>query len=473
MTWPQVGVAEVKREILIFAGPSLNPNLKKEYLEYQFRGPALQGDIAHAANCSNANIFVIVDGYYKSVPSIWHKEIIYANNKGKIIVGCSSLGAIRAAELDNYGMIGRGKVYQWYKNNEITRDPDVAVAHGPKEEDYISYTVPIVNIKASLEFSDKEIKAKDIEETLQISREIFFEHRTMPSLLKKIKTSDLKDKEKICYILENEYIDQKKSDCTETIGWISSKPEIEWIQQEPVQETIYWNALLINDTYKGQEEGGLDHTKQAALTFQLINKTDEYFRMRNQARMIDYSTWLAKIHGVECSEEEKDKVREEIMMISKISNDEIEKELHKRGMTIENFDNYVETIALYRKIKASNDAGNLYMSQNATHYRMMMLSPYWTTIDKGLTKMSRVLEEEFYDINQEPDTTYFELMPKDTQISIEKECEINHLDKNPNNIESLAGIPYRYIIEFAKKYKFYEESLIRSIKNIFSHATEE
>ena len=86
----------------------------------------------------------------------------------------------------------------------------MAVAHGPKEEDYISYTVPIVNIKASLEFSDKEIKAKDIEETLQISREIFFEHRTMPSLLKKIKASDLKDKEKICYILENEYIDQKK-----------------------------------------------------------------------------------------------------------------------------------------------------------------------------------------------------------------------------------------------------------------------
>ena len=63
--------------------------------------------------------------------------------------------------------------------------------------------------------------------------------------------------------------------------------------------------------------------------------------------------------------------------------------------------------------------------------------------------------EEEYDINQEP-TTYFELMPKDTQISIE-ECEINHLDKNPNNIESLAGIRYRYIIEFAKKYKFYEK----------------
>lgn len=463
----------MKREIIIFAGPSLNPDLKQKYPENQYKGPALQGDIAHATNCSSANIFVIVDGYYKSVPSIWHKEIIYANNKGKIVVGCSSLGAIRAAELDNYGMIGRGKVYQWYKNNEITRDPDVAVAHGPKEEDYISYTVPIVNIKASLKFSDKEINEKDIEEVLQISREIFFEHRTMPSLLKRLKSSELRDKEKICYILENKYIDQKKNDCTETIRWINSEPEIDWLQQDPVQETIYWNALLINDTYKGQEEGGLDHTKQAALTFQLINKTDEYFRMRNQARMIDYSTWLANIHGIECNEDEKNRVREEILKISSISNDEIEKELHKRGMTIENFNHYVETIALYRRIKAANDSGNLYMSQNSTHYRMMMLSSYWTTIDKGLTKMSKELKEEFYDTNQESETTYFELMPKDTQMVIGKECEINHLEIHPNNIESLAGIPYKYIIEFAKKYKFYEENLIRSIKSIFSHANEE
>lgn len=103
----------------------------------------------------------------------------------------------------------------------------------------------------------------------------------------------------------------------------------------------------------------------------------------------------------------------------------------------------------------------------------MMLSSYWTTIDKGLTKMSKELKEEFYDTNQESETTYFELMPKDTQMVIGKECEINHLEIHPNNIESLAGIPYKYIIEFAKKYKFYEENLIRSIKSIFSHANEE
>ena len=204
---------------MVFAGPSLSPDLKEKNQNITFRDPVLQGDIAHESDYAKENIFVIVDGYYKSVPSIWHKEILYANNKGKIVIGCSSLGAIRAAEMDSYGMIGKGKIYQWYKENVITRDPDVAVAHGTKEDNYKAYTIPIVNIKASLEFSKDDIDQRDIEEALNLSREIFFEHRTMPSLLNKIRSSNLQGKKAIINILQNHYIDQKKIDCAQTIMW--------------------------------------------------------------------------------------------------------------------------------------------------------------------------------------------------------------------------------------------------------------
>ena len=60
----------MEKEIIVFAGPSLTPDLKEKYPEMTFRGPVLQGDIAHEADVSTGNIFVIVDGYYKSVPSI-------------------------------------------------------------------------------------------------------------------------------------------------------------------------------------------------------------------------------------------------------------------------------------------------------------------------------------------------------------------------------------------------------------------
>ena len=454
----------MEKRIIVFAGPSLSPDLKEQHPQMTFRGPVLQGDIAHEADISTANIFVIVDGYYKSVPSIWHKEIIYANNKGKIVIGCSSLGALRAAELASYGMIGRGKIYEWYKENEITRDPDVAVAHGPEEEDYKSYTVPIVNIKATLEFSDKKIKSQDIEGTLDLSREIFFEHRTMPSLIKKIRSSKIEDKEKICFIIENEYIDQKKIDCAETLKWIDEAPAIKWTQQERVEETIYWNALLTNDTYKGPNQSGLDLTKQAALTFQLCDRPEEFLKMRNQARLIDYSNWLAEIHGITCSQDEKESCIEEITSVCGIKREKLQEEVTRRGMTTENFYNYAERVAIYRKIKSVYESGNLYISHNQTHYRMMMLSPYWLTVDKGISKMNKTIKQEFYDFQKEGDSSYLELIPKQTLKILGEECVLNYHKKHPQSIERLAGVPITYLLEFAKKYKFYEEIIKNSIK---------
>ncbi len=453
---------------MVFAGPSLSPDLKEKNQNITFRDPVLQGDIAHESDYAKENIFVIVDGYYKSVPSIWHKEILYANNKGKIVIGCSSLGAIRAAEMDSYGMIGKGKIYQWYKENVITRDPDVAVAHGTKEDNYKAYTIPIVNIKASLEFSKDDIDQRDIEEALNLSREIFFEHRTMPSLLNKIRSSNLQGKKAIINILQNHYIDQKKIDCAETIMWLSGKPELKWYAQEPVQHTIYWNSLLVNDTYKAPKESGLDLTKQAALTFQLCNQPKEFLDMRNRARLIDYSTWIAQIHGIKCNKDDTEKAKKEICRTAGIEQDDMERELKKRGVTLEDFHDYVESIVLYRKIKALNEAGNTFTSQNSTHYRMMMLSTGWSTIDKGLTKMNNTIKEEMYDMHKDNEDSYLEILSQETLSALGEECGKNYLEKHPKNIQQIAGIPHEYIMLFAKKYKFYEEVIVNSLRKIFT-----
>ena len=91
------------------------------------------------------------------------------------------------------------------------------------------------------------------------------------------------------------------------------------------EKTIYWNALLTNDTYKGPGESGLDQTKQASLAFQLCDKPEEFIRMRNQARLIDYSNWLAEIHGITCSKEEMEKSREEIIHLCKINKEQLQK----------------------------------------------------------------------------------------------------------------------------------------------------
>ena len=151
-----------------------------------------------------------------------------------------------------------------------------------------------------------------------------------------------------------------------------------------------------------------------------------------------------------------EKSREKIIHLCKINKEQLQKELVERGMTEENLDNYAERITIYRKIKEVYEAGNLYISHNQTHYRMMMLSPYWTTVDKGINKMNKTIMEEFYDFQKDNDASYLELIPKETLRSVGEECILNHLEKHPGNIEKLVGLPITYLLGFAKKYKFYE-----------------
>jgi len=60
------------------------------------------------------------------------------------------MGALRAAELDRYGMEGIGHVYEEYRSGQIVGDDEVALLHGPAEAGYPPFSQPLVNIRATL-----------------------------------------------------------------------------------------------------------------------------------------------------------------------------------------------------------------------------------------------------------------------------------------------------------------------------------
>ena len=47
-------------------------------------------------------------------------------------MGASSMGALRAAELSQFGMVGIGEVYQAFKLGRLEDDDEVAIVHGPE-----------------------------------------------------------------------------------------------------------------------------------------------------------------------------------------------------------------------------------------------------------------------------------------------------------------------------------------------------
>jgi hypothetical protein len=132
----------------IFAGPSLPPAARADIAGVVWHPPAAQGDLYRAALGRPAAIG-LVDGYFGSVASVWHKEILWAMAQGIFVYGAASIGALRAAELAAFGMHGVGEIFAAYRDGALQDDDEVALLHGPAETGYLPLSEPMVNLRAS------------------------------------------------------------------------------------------------------------------------------------------------------------------------------------------------------------------------------------------------------------------------------------------------------------------------------------
>src|SRR4051794_26348046 len=93
--------------VVAFIGPTISVDDARAELacECEFRPPVGQGDVTRAV-ADRPDVIAIVDGYFERVPAVWHKEILWAMAEGIHVFGSSSMGALRAAELADFGMVG-------------------------------------------------------------------------------------------------------------------------------------------------------------------------------------------------------------------------------------------------------------------------------------------------------------------------------------------------------------------------------
>ena len=134
-------------QIAVFAGPSLHYEDRLKYVQQcDIYPPATSGDLLSLIPRGYKAI-VLLDGFYNSVPSPWHKEILFALALGRTVIGGSSLGALRASELSDFGMIGIGSVFSQYESLERSSDADVALLHAPSSTrlPYLPLTIPLVD----------------------------------------------------------------------------------------------------------------------------------------------------------------------------------------------------------------------------------------------------------------------------------------------------------------------------------------
>jgi hypothetical protein len=164
-------------DIVVFLGPSLDPDRAAGILRADYRPPARRGDILAAAR-DGAKIIGLIDGVFFQDCAVAHREILEALRSGVRVFGASSMGALRAAELDTLGMEGVGRIYRAYRSGELVADDEVALVFDPVY--FAPLSEPLVNIRATIARAEEKgvIDAGAAREILHAARSLYFPDRT-------------------------------------------------------------------------------------------------------------------------------------------------------------------------------------------------------------------------------------------------------------------------------------------------------
>lgn len=171
-------------EIFVFLGPSLAENSARAELDAVYLPPVSEGDVYRLWR-RRPRAIGVVDGYFQHVPAVWHKEIMWVMERGVHVFGAAGLGALRAAELDVFGMRGVGWIYEAFKAGTLARDDEVAVKHRSAEDGYRTLSEAMVNIRQTLRAAHDQgiISAATYEALIRTGTALFYQERTWPELL--------------------------------------------------------------------------------------------------------------------------------------------------------------------------------------------------------------------------------------------------------------------------------------------------
>lgn len=177
-------------KIIIYTGLSLPFSEAKEILdscdniEVIYKRPIQRGDLNLALK-ENPNIIGIIDGVFHQNSAVGHKEILNVMKKGVKVYGASSMGALRASELDVLGMVGIGYVYKQYASGKVDSDDDVAVMLDSETLEPLSE--PLINMNYVFENALDEhiITSEQKEELSEIAKETYYPQRNYAQTLAK------------------------------------------------------------------------------------------------------------------------------------------------------------------------------------------------------------------------------------------------------------------------------------------------
>lgn len=211
---------------VVYTGISISQGDAQKILDADYRPPVRRHDIRRLLK-TPPEIIGIIDGVFFDSAAVAHREIIEALNSGIIVVGGGSMGALRASELEPYGMIGVGKVFEMYRNGIIEADDEVAVTFDEESNEALS--IPLVNIRMTVEsaMNARILNSGQGTAVIDIARKLFYPDRNYQNVIfESVKAGIITDieKKKLLDFIQTSEVDIKRQDAILVLEKIRQLP---------------------------------------------------------------------------------------------------------------------------------------------------------------------------------------------------------------------------------------------------------
>lgn len=236
--------------MFVFLGPTLPVADARKELNAVYLPPITQGDLTRLA-WQEPDAVGIIDGCFERMPAVWHKEILWAMERGIHVFGAASMGALRAAELSPFGMEGVGRVFEQYQSGALEDDDDVAVAHAGADEGYRRLSEAMVDVRATVFRAVEEgVLPEDIGTALEvIAKRLFYPERIYPSIVATARSQGLNADALDAFArwVPSGAVELKRQDAISLLRVMRSRSEAGWHAKRVdyiTERTSSWERVL-------------------------------------------------------------------------------------------------------------------------------------------------------------------------------------------------------------------------------------
>jgi hypothetical protein len=245
--------------IFIFVGPSLRNESIPHHMQAVLLPPASRGDLLKTLSLRPQTILVI-DTAFHSGPQPTLGEIRAVIEAGVRVIGAGRQGALRAADLQEFCMEGRGQIYDMYRSGQLRDEDEVAVHYELQGQNYHVLSESLVNIRINLQqaLKEKVISNETERVLLGIAKDSYYRERTYAHVFKQAVTAGISRQELVrCQeFIKLNAVDVCLQDAREALQYImktQGRSQVKPIRRPPLVKTLFHHRLELDHTGRWME----------------------------------------------------------------------------------------------------------------------------------------------------------------------------------------------------------------------------